>query len=65
MNLSFAGDSEFLISVSQGSRPQLSVWSMTKLSVSWSYKLHVEGLILSFVLLLELSIEVLFGLNMR
>lgn len=43
VNLSFAGDSEFLISVSQGSRPQLSVWSMTKLSVSWSYKLHVEA----------------------
>ncbi|XP_022135000.1 WD repeat-containing protein 75 [Momordica charantia] len=44
VNLSFAGDSEFLLSVSQGSRPQLSVWNMSKLSISWSYKLHVEAM---------------------
>lgn len=44
VNLSFAGDSEFLVSVSQGSRPQLSVWSVSKLSISWSYKLHIEAL---------------------
>ncbi|XP_015899229.3 uncharacterized protein LOC107432272 [Ziziphus jujuba] len=40
MNLSFVGDS--LVSVSQGSKPQLSVWSISNLSVSWSYKLQVE-----------------------
>lgn len=45
MNLSFVGDS--LVSVSQGSKPQLSVWSMSNLSLSWSYKLQVEGLVFS------------------
>uniref|UniRef100_A0A9I9DF46 WD repeat-containing protein 75 second beta-propeller domain-containing protein n=1 Tax=Cucumis melo TaxID=3656 RepID=A0A9I9DF46_CUCME len=44
VNLSFAGDSEFLVSVSQGSKPQLSVWIVSKLSLSWSYKLHIEAL---------------------
>ncbi|XP_034215520.1 WD repeat-containing protein 75 isoform X2 [Prunus dulcis] len=42
VTLSFAGKSEYLVSVSQGSKPQLSVWSMSKLSESWSYKLHIE-----------------------
>ncbi|KAF3452775.1 hypothetical protein FNV43_RR03208 [Rhamnella rubrinervis] len=42
MNLSFVGKSEYLVSVSRGSKPRLAVWSMSKLSVSWSYKLHVE-----------------------
>ncbi|KAM1329081.1 hypothetical protein ACFX15_012710 [Malus domestica] len=41
--LSFAGKSEYLVSVTQGSKPQLSVWSMSELSESWSYKLHVEA----------------------
>ncbi|KAF5749410.1 hypothetical protein HS088_TW04G01379 [Tripterygium wilfordii] len=45
VNLSFVGNSEYLVAASWGSsKPQLSVWSMSKLSVSWSYKLHVEAL---------------------
>ncbi|KAJ0755262.1 putative transcription factor WD40-like family [Helianthus annuus] len=43
-NLSFIGDSGFLASASQGANPQLSVWDMSKLAVSWSYKLHVEAI---------------------
>ncbi|XP_062078686.1 uncharacterized protein LOC133783156 isoform X2 [Humulus lupulus] len=42
--LSFAGKSDYLVAVSQGSKPQLSVCNMSKLSVSWSYKLQVEDL---------------------
>lgn len=34
VTLSFIGKSEYLVSVSQGSKPQLSVWSMSKLSIS-------------------------------
>lgn len=44
VNLSFVGDSDFLVSASRGSNPQLSVWSMSKLSVSWSYKLDTEAI---------------------
>jgi hypothetical protein len=44
VTLSFAGKSEYLVSVSRGSKPQLAVWSMSKLSLCWSYKLHIEGL---------------------
>ncbi|KAG5515948.1 hypothetical protein RHGRI_036849 [Rhododendron griersonianum] len=43
-SLSFLGKSEHLVSTSRGSNPQVSVWSMSKLSVSWSYKLHAEAL---------------------
>ncbi|PON75897.1 WD repeat containing protein [Parasponia andersonii] len=43
-SLSFAGKSEYLVAVSRGLKPQLSVCSMSKLSVSWSYKLQVEDL---------------------
>ncbi|KAF5461745.1 hypothetical protein F2P56_017819 [Juglans regia] len=43
VTLSFAGNSEYLVSVSRGSKPQLSIWSMSKLSLSWSYKLHIEA----------------------
>ncbi|CAI9755136.1 unnamed protein product [Fraxinus pennsylvanica] len=42
--LSFVGKSTFLVSASRGSNPQLTVWSMSKLSISWSYKLHVEDI---------------------
>ncbi|KAF4391190.1 hypothetical protein G4B88_016500 [Cannabis sativa] len=41
-SLSFAGKSDYLVTVSGGLQPQLSVCSMSKLSVSWSYKLQVE-----------------------
>ncbi|KAL9362586.1 hypothetical protein Peur_045371 [Populus x canadensis] len=44
VNLTFAGKSEYLVSASWGSKPQLSIWSMSKLSVSWSYMLHVEAI---------------------
>ncbi|KAI9392980.1 hypothetical protein POPTR_006G166500v4 [Populus trichocarpa] len=44
VNLAFAGKSEYLVSASWGSKPQLSIWSMSKLSVSWSYMLHVEAI---------------------
>ncbi|KAJ4709304.1 WD repeat-containing protein 75 [Melia azedarach] len=43
MNLSFVGSSDYLVATSWGSKPQLSVWSMSKLSISWSYMLHVEA----------------------
>lgn len=41
--LSFVGDLEYLISVSRGSRPQLAVWNLPKLSMHWSYMLSVEA----------------------
>ncbi|KAJ6957972.1 WD repeat-containing protein 75-like [Populus alba x Populus x berolinensis] len=44
VNLSFAGTSEYLVSASWGLKPQLSVWSMSKLSLAWSYMLHVEAI---------------------
>ncbi|XP_011043947.1 PREDICTED: WD repeat-containing protein 75-like [Populus euphratica] len=44
VNLSFAGTSEYLVSASGGLKPQLSVWSMSKLSIAWSYMLHVEAI---------------------
>ncbi|TYI79188.1 hypothetical protein E1A91_D05G005000v1 [Gossypium mustelinum] len=43
VNLSFVGKSDNLVAASCGSNPQLSVWNMSKLSVSWSYKLHIEA----------------------
>ncbi|KAL5723660.1 hypothetical protein ACHQM5_007033 [Ranunculus cassubicifolius] len=44
VRLSFVGKSEYLVSVSRGSSPQLSVWSTSTLSLSWSYKLYAEAL---------------------
>ena len=44
VSLAFAGKSEYLLSVSHGSKPQLSVWSMSKLAASWSYRIQIEGL---------------------
>nr|GMD34689.1 WD repeat-containing protein 75 [Ipomoea batatas]GME03454.1 WD repeat-containing protein 75 [Ipomoea batatas] len=41
--LSFIGKSEYLVSSSQGSNPQVSVWSMSKLSISWSCKIHAKA----------------------
>ncbi|KAH1067887.1 hypothetical protein J1N35_032874 [Gossypium stocksii] len=43
VNLSFVGKSDNLVAASCGSNPQLSVWNMSKLSLSWSYKLHIEA----------------------
>ncbi|XP_010525723.1 PREDICTED: WD repeat-containing protein 75 [Tarenaya hassleriana] len=44
VRLSFVGKSEFLVAASHGSTPQLSVWNMSKLSLSWSYRIHMEAL---------------------
>ncbi|KAE8713811.1 hypothetical protein F3Y22_tig00110204pilonHSYRG00015 [Hibiscus syriacus] len=44
VNLSFLGKSDNLVAASCGSNPQLSVWSMSKLSLSWSYKLRIEAI---------------------
>ncbi|OMO51290.1 hypothetical protein COLO4_37741 [Corchorus olitorius] len=44
VRLSFVGNSDNLVAASCGSKAQLSVWSMSKLSLSWSYKLHIEAL---------------------
>ncbi|XVF47687.1 hypothetical protein PTKIN_Ptkin03bG0130800 [Pterospermum kingtungense] len=43
VTLSFVGKSDNLVAASHGSKPQLSVWSMSKLSISWSYKLRIEA----------------------
>ncbi|KAK7265247.1 hypothetical protein RJT34_32864 [Clitoria ternatea] len=43
VNVVFAGKSEYLLSVSHGSKPQLTVWSMSKLAAFWSYKLQIEA----------------------
>ncbi|CAL0325563.1 unnamed protein product [Lupinus luteus] len=43
VSLNFAGRSEYLLSISHGSKPQLSVWNMSKLASSWSYRLQVEA----------------------
>ncbi|MCL7042747.1 hypothetical protein MKW94_024265 [Papaver nudicaule] len=43
VSLTFAGKSEYLVSVSRNSKPQLSVWSASKLSMLWSYNLLIEA----------------------
>ncbi|KAJ4833117.1 hypothetical protein Tsubulata_006219 [Turnera subulata] len=43
VSLSFVDNSDYLVTASWGSKAQLSVWSMSKLSACWSYMLHVEG----------------------
>ncbi|KAK9691219.1 hypothetical protein RND81_09G183500 [Saponaria officinalis] len=43
-NLSFVGKSEYVVSSSQGSRPQLSLWCSSKLIKSWSYNLSIEAI---------------------
>ncbi|KAF9604761.1 hypothetical protein IFM89_010263 [Coptis chinensis] len=43
VSLSFVGKSEFIVSASLDSVTQLSVWSTSMLSMSWSYKLHAEA----------------------
>lgn len=42
-SLAFIGKSEYVVTTSQGSKAQVSVWSMSKLSESWSYKLKIEA----------------------
>lgn len=43
VNLAFVGKSEYIVSTSHGSKPQLSLWSLSKLSRTWSYDLCVEA----------------------
>ncbi|KAG6407349.1 hypothetical protein SASPL_130338 [Salvia splendens] len=48
-NLTFIGKSEYLVSASasrgsKSSNPQLTVWSMSKLCVAWSYRLDIEAI---------------------
>ncbi|XP_016201344.1 WD repeat-containing protein 75 isoform X2 [Arachis ipaensis] len=43
VSLAFAGKSEYLLSVSHGLKPRLSVWSMSKLAMAWSYRLQIEA----------------------
>ncbi|KAJ6795087.1 WD repeat-containing protein 75 [Iris pallida] len=42
-SISFVGKTEYFVTVSQGSNPQLALWDLSKLSVCWSYKLCVEA----------------------
>ncbi|KAF7838030.1 WD repeat-containing protein 75 [Senna tora] len=42
VSIRFAGNSDYLLSVSHGSKPRLAVWNMSKLAESWSYRLQVE-----------------------
>ncbi|KAL4200523.1 hypothetical protein AMTRI_Chr02g253980 [Amborella trichopoda] len=42
--LSFIPNAEHLLSVSRGSNPQLSVWNLSKLSLSWAYDLCAEAM---------------------
>nr|KYP57483.1 WD repeat-containing protein 75 [Cajanus cajan] len=42
-SLGFAGKSYYLVSVCHGSKPQLSVWSMSRLAAFWSYKIQIEA----------------------
>ncbi|CAN1166653.1 WD repeat-containing protein 75 [Linum perenne] len=46
-SLSFIGNSDHLVSTSLGSKPQLSVWSLSSLSICWSYGLHIEAIVTS------------------
>ncbi|XP_020275588.1 WD repeat-containing protein 75 [Asparagus officinalis] len=41
--ISFAGKSDYIVTLSQGSNPQLAVWDLSNLSIVWSYKLRAEA----------------------
>ncbi|KZV17484.1 wd40 protein [Dorcoceras hygrometricum] len=42
--LLFVGKSKYLVSASQGSNPQVTIWNMATLTTCWSYWLHAEAL---------------------
>ncbi|KAK4265483.1 hypothetical protein QN277_026532 [Acacia crassicarpa] len=44
VRLTFAGNSDYLLYASHGSKPRLAVLRMSKLAECWSYKLQVEDL---------------------
>ncbi|OAY64962.1 WD repeat-containing protein 75 [Ananas comosus] len=41
--LSFVGKSEYLVSLSRSSKPQVALWNTSNLSMYWSYKLFAEA----------------------
>ncbi|KAL0911088.1 hypothetical protein M5K25_019200 [Dendrobium thyrsiflorum] len=43
-NLSFIAQSEYLVSISRYSKPQLAVWNLSKLSMQWSYQISTEAI---------------------
>ncbi|KAL6514005.1 hypothetical protein OROHE_019461 [Orobanche hederae] len=43
-NLSFVGKSEYLVSTSRGLNPRLTLWNMSKLCTTWSYRLDTEAI---------------------
>ncbi|KAL6567645.1 hypothetical protein OROGR_001313 [Orobanche gracilis] len=43
-NLSFVGKSDYLVSASRGLNPGLTVWNMSKLCTTWSYRLDTEAI---------------------
>lgn len=43
VSLSFVGKSEYIVSTSHDSRPQLSLWCMSKLCRTWSYNIFIEA----------------------
>ena len=42
-NLSFVGTSVFLMSLCQSSRPEVTVWNVSNLSMQWAYSIYAEG----------------------
>ncbi|KAM7256211.1 hypothetical protein ACFE04_011952 [Oxalis oulophora] len=42
-SLTFVGNSDYLVTASPGSKPELSIWSLSNMSLSWSWKLNVEA----------------------
>ncbi|KAL6562454.1 hypothetical protein OROGR_003461 [Orobanche gracilis] len=43
-NLSFIGKSEYFVSTSRGLNPRLTLWNMSKLCTTWSYRLDAEAI---------------------
>ncbi|KAK8961373.1 Guanine nucleotide-binding protein subunit beta-like protein B [Platanthera guangdongensis] len=42
--LSFVAQSEYLLSISRGLKPQLALWNLSKMSMQWSYQILVEAI---------------------
>jgi len=42
-NLSFVGTSVFLMSLCQSSRPEVTVWNVSNLSMQWAYSIYAEA----------------------
>ncbi|GLJ11978.1 hypothetical protein SUGI_0181380 [Cryptomeria japonica] len=68
--LSFIPKSQFLVTVSKGSSPRLSVWNLSTLSIWWSYCISVEAIATdpnrpNFVVLVSLPIHVRDKLKLK